>query len=144
MSAKTETDSFTLEFDLPHAPEKVWRGLTEPALLSQWLMNTDMIPSVGRQFQFTMEPTQWWDGIVNCEVLESDAPHRISYTWQSGPASSPLDTIVTWTLTPTPNGTKLVLEHSGFNPSNKFAFSGAKDGWLQKAGSALPGVLAGI
>lgn len=34
MNAKAETQSVTLEFDLPQAPAKVWRALTEPALLA--------------------------------------------------------------------------------------------------------------
>lgn len=76
---------------------------------------------------------------MNCEVLEV-APHkRLRYTWKV----SPVDTVVTWTLTPTPSGgTKLALEHSGFQPGN--AFEGAQQGWQRMAGEALPRVLAQI
>jgi len=145
MKAKTETQSISQEYDLPHPPAKVWRALTEPKLLSEWLMSTDMRPRVGNNFTFKAEPTPWWDGIVNCEVLELDPHKRLSYSWRSGPESSPLDTIVTWTLTPTPSGgTRLGLEHSGFSPANAFAFDGATKGWQRMVGERLREVLARV
>jgi uncharacterized protein YndB with AHSA1/START domain len=143
MTAKAETQSISQQYDLPYPPAKVWRALTEPELLSRWLMATDMQPAVGNSFTFESDPTPWWDGIVRCEVLELERPKRLSYTWRSGPESSPLDTVVTWTLTPTPSGgTRLSLEHSGFTPSNKFALDGASTGWQRMVGERLREVLA--
>lgn len=143
MTAKAETKSISMGYDLPHAPEKVWRALTEPKLLADWLMATDMRPVLGNSFTFKSDPTPWWDGIVHCEVLEFKPPKRISYTWRSGPESSPLDTVVTWTLTPTPSGgTRLELEHSGFVPGNAFAFDGASKGWQRMISEGLTKVLA--
>ena len=82
---------------------------------------------------------------MNCEVLEIDPHKRLRYSWRSGPESSPLDTVVTWTLTPTSSGgTRLSLEHSGFVPSNAFAFDGARKGWERKVGQGLTEVLAGL
>lgn len=142
MTENTETQTVALEYELPHSPAKVWRALTDPTLLGQWLMSTDMQPVVGRPFTFRMEPTQWWDGIVNCQVQEIDTHKRLRYTWASGPDSSPLDTVVTWTLTPTPTGgTMLQLVHSGFVAGNKFAYSGALDGWKHRIGVRLADVL---
>ncbi len=69
---------------------KVWRALTEPELLAAWLMSTDMRPLVGQGFTFKAEPTPWWDGIVNCEMLEVDPRKRLRYTWRRGPETSPL------------------------------------------------------
>jgi len=145
MKSKAETQSISLEYDLPHAPAKVWRALTEPELLAQWLMANDMRSAVGHGFTFKAEPTPWWDGIVHCEVLEVDLHRRLSYSWRSGSGSSGLDTVVTWTLTPTPSGgTRLALEHSGFLPANKFAFDGAGKGWERNVGERLREVLAGL
>jgi len=101
-----------------------------------------MQAAVGNSFTFRMEPSQWWDGIVHCEVLELEREKRLSYTWRSGPESSPLDTVVTWTLTPTGQGTRLTLEHTGFVPKNKFAFQGAEQGWQRNVGERLRQVLA--
>jgi uncharacterized protein YndB with AHSA1/START domain len=143
MNAKAETQSFSAEFDLPHPPVKVWRALTEPELLAEWLMATDMRPLVGSSFTFKADPTPWWDGIVHCEVLELDLHKRLRYSWRSGPESSPLDTVVTWKLTPTPSGgTLLALEHSGFLPANAFAFDGASKGWQRMVDERLREVLA--
>jgi uncharacterized protein YndB with AHSA1/START domain len=145
MTAKAETQSIAQEYDLPYPPAKVWRALTEPELLARWLMNNDMQPAVGRSFTFRMEPTKWWDGIVHSEVLEIEPLKRLSYTWRSGPESSPLDTVVTWTLTATASGgTRLRLEHSGFVPGNKFAFDGAAQGWQRMVNERLPEVLRTI
>jgi uncharacterized protein YndB with AHSA1/START domain len=145
MNAKAETQSISLEYDLPHPPAKVWRALTEPELLAKWIMANDMRPLVGHSFTFKAQPTPWWDGIVHCEVLEIDLHKRLRYSWRSGPESSPLDTVVTWTLTPTPSGgTRLALEHSGFLPANKFAFDGAGKGWRHMVGERLAEVLAGV
>lgn len=143
MNAKAETKSISMEYDLPHPPEKVWRALTEPKLLAAWLMVTDLRPLVGNSFTFKADPTPWWDGIVHCEVLELDLHKRLRYSWRSGPESSRLDTVVTWTLTPTPSGgTRLALEHSGFLPADAFAFDGASKGWQRMAGERLREVLA--
>ena len=70
MNANAESQSIALEYDLPHPPAKVWRALTEPDLVAQWIMDNDMVANVGHNFTFRMEPTPWWDGIVKCEVLE--------------------------------------------------------------------------
>jgi uncharacterized protein YndB with AHSA1/START domain len=143
MSAETETQTISIEYDLPHPPAKVWRALTEPELLAKWIMANDMQPLVGHAFTFRADPTPWWDGTVHCEVLEVEPGKRLRYTWRSGPDSSPLDTVVTWTLTPTPSGgTHLALEHSGFGPANAFAYDGAIQGWRRMVGERLGEVLS--
>jgi uncharacterized protein YndB with AHSA1/START domain len=140
----TETKSISQEYDLPHPPAKVWRALTDPELVAKWLLPNDLRATVGHGFTFkAAEPTQWWDGIVSCEVLEVDPHKRLRYTWRGGPESLKIDTVVTWTLTPTASGgTRLELEHSGFLPSNPFAYDGAGKGWQGMAGKRLPALLA--
>lgn len=144
MTTKTQaqTKSIAMEYDLPFPPAKVWRALTEPALLAKWLMSTDMQARVGQQFTFRMQPMPGWNGVVYCEVLEVEPEKRLRYTWKGGPESLEVDSVVTWTLTPTTSGTKLGLEHSGFSPDMPQAFNGAKYGWQKMAGQQLPQVLA--
>lgn len=139
------TRSITLGYDLPHPPAKVWRALTEPELLADWLMTTDMQPLVGQRFTFKSEPTPWWDGVVSCEVLELELHKRLRYTWRSGSAPSGLDTVVRWTLTVTASGgTRLTLEQSGFAPANGLALDGATTGWQRNIDERLRALLAWV
>lgn len=116
----TETRTVTMERELAHPPEKVWRALTQPHLLSEWLMKTDFAPEPGRAFTFTGE----W-GSVDCRILEIEAPRRLSYRWDA----MGLESVVTWTLTPTDTGTHLTMEQTGFRRDQDQAFHGARYGW---------------
>lgn len=136
MSATTATapsagDALTLEFDLPHPPEKVWRALTDPALLAEWLLPVlGFRPEPGAAFTFATQAHPGWDGVVHCRMLEADAPRRLRYTW----GVPFLDTVVTFTLAPTASGTRLTLVQSGFTPAQRREFGGARYGWTMMGG----------
>ena len=108
------------ERDLPHPPEKVWRALTTPHLLAEWLMAGDIAPVPGHAFRFEAD----WGG-VDCRVIEAEAERRLSMTW----VGMGVDTVVEFTLTPTPAGTLLRVEQSGFDDGNPMALRGATAGW---------------
>ncbi|MGL4619022.1 SRPBCC family protein [Chroococcidiopsis sp.] len=97
----------------PYSPQQVWRGLTERRSLAAWLMDNDFEPHIGHKFQFRTHSLPSLDGVICCEVLEIDAPKRLSYTWQDSYMSQP--SIVIWTLTPVDGGTQLQLEHRELN-----------------------------
>ena len=125
----TEIRTVVIERDIAHPPEKIWRALTEPHLIAEWLMKNDFRPDVGNRFNLTGE----WGGVLYCEVLDIE-PHRtLSYSWNFShdEAAFDLRSIVTFTLTPTAAGTHLRVEQSGFRPEQKQAFGGAKLGWQQ-------------
>ncbi len=125
---------FVIDYELAQPPAKVWRVLTEPELLKRWLMDNDIRPVVGHKFTFRAQPQPWWDGIVRCEVLEVDPGRLLRYTWKGGA----LDTLVTWTLTPSAGGgTVLRLEHSGFTDKDGFAYKGMSEGWGGKIAGRL-------
>lgn len=135
-----EGGELSLEFDLPHPPEKVWRALTEPELLEEWLLPVvGFRPELGSVFQFKREPVPGWDGTVHCRIIECDHLRKLSYAWVVGVMD--IDTLVTFTLTPTRGGTHLRLVHSGFRPSQKQNRGGAQYGW-RMMGERLTRVLA--
>jgi uncharacterized protein YndB with AHSA1/START domain len=115
----------------PHAPERVWRALTDPRAMAEWLMENDFVPRVGHRFQFRTAPAPGFDGVVSCEVLEVDEPRRLSYSWRGGWQRQP--TVVTWTLEPVAGGTRVLLEHSGFEGLGGLALSALLGrGWRSK------------
>lgn len=106
------SDAIVLEVEYPHPVERVWRALTDAEALGKWLMPNDFAPEVGHEFSFRTEPSQMWNGVVQCRVLELDPPHRLAFTWRGD--NGRLDTIVAFTLTYAAGGTRLRLEQSGF------------------------------
>jgi uncharacterized protein YndB with AHSA1/START domain len=137
---RAQTESISFEFDLHHVPAKVWRALTEPELLAQWLLPVvDLELARGGAFKLKTQPQPGWDGIVNGRFLEIEAQRRLSYSWVVGD----IDTVVTFTLTPTASGTRLSLVQSGFKASQKQNFGGARYGW-RLMGGRLIDVLANL
>ncbi|BCW90908.1 hypothetical protein sos41_40840 [Alphaproteobacteria bacterium SO-S41] len=134
-----ETRSVIVERDIPHSPEKLWRALTQPHLIAEWLMQNDFQPVVGHSFNLRGE----WGGVLDCEVLTVEPNRTLAYTWNftHDDATFDLKSVVTFTLTPTPAGTHLRMEQAGFRPTQKQAFGGALQGW-QGFLAKLEGVLA--
>jgi len=131
-TAPSQTESISFEFDLPRSPEKVWRALTDPVLLAEWLLPVvELKLEPGAAFTFKTQPYPGWDGIVNCRILEIEAHRKLSYTWVVGD----MDTVVTFTLTPTASGTRLSLVHAGFEPEQNFG--GARYGWKMMGGKLV-------
>lgn len=124
----TETRTVVVEREFPHPPEKLWRALTQPHLIAEWLMQNDFAPNVGHRFNLRGE----W-GVLDCEVLDAEPNETLSYTWnyEHDDAAYALQSVVTFTLMPTPAGTHLRMEQSGFRPDQKQAFGGAHAGWKQ-------------
>jgi len=134
MTARSQTESIAFEFDLRHPPEKVWRALTDPVLLADWLLPVfDLKLEPGAAFTFKTQPMPGWDGTVNCRCVEIQAQRKLSYTWVVGE----MDTVVTFTLSPTASGTRLSLVHSGFKPDQKQNFAGARYGWKMMGGKLV-------
>ena len=133
-TVSAQTDSISFEFDLPHPPEKVWRALTDPVLLAEWLLPVvEFRLEPGAEFMFKTQPYPGWDGIVNGRMLEIEAQRKLSYAW-----NVPfLETVVTFTLTPTASGTRLSLVQSGFKPDQKQNLGGARYGWRMMGGKLV-------
>jgi uncharacterized protein YndB with AHSA1/START domain len=137
---RAQTESISFEFDLRHPPEKVWRALTDPELLAEWLLPVvDLALEPGAAFTFKAQPQPGWDGIVDCRFLEMEAHRQLSYTWVVGDPGSEfsIDTVVTFTLTPTASGTRLSIVQSGFRPDQKRNVGGARYGWRMMGGKLV-------
>ena len=137
-TAPSQIEVISFEIDLKHAAEKVWRAISEPALLAEWLLpvvenKLKLEPQAA--FVFKTQPYPPWDGTVNCRVLEVDPHKKLSYAWVVGDME--LDTVVTFTLTPTESGTRLSLVQSGFKPDQKQSFGGARYGWRAMGGKLV-------
>jgi len=143
-----DIQDIVVEEVFPHPPEKIWKTLTTGALIGRWLMaQTGFEPVKGKRFTFQTKAGGAWDGIIHCQVLEVIANQRLVYSWKGGHEENvgygaPLDTVVSWTLSRTANGTRLRLVHAGFVvPRNKSAFEIMSGGW-KKVVSSL-GAIAG-
>jgi uncharacterized protein YndB with AHSA1/START domain len=125
----TDARSVVVEREFPFPPEKLWRALTQPLLIEEWLMKNDFKPVVGHSFNLRGE----WGGVLDCDVLAVEPNRTLSYTWNFAhdDAAYNLRSLVTFTLTPTSTGTLLRMEQSGFGPDQKQAYGGAHAGWKQ-------------
>lgn len=135
-----DTRTVTVEREIPHPPEKIWRALTTQHLIEEWLMKNDFGLDLGHRFQLRGD----W-GHVDCEILEVEPGRMLSYRWNH-PHADPafdLESTVIFTLEPAGTGTLLRVEQVGFRPDQKQAFGGARAGWpihlvnLEKTVAAL-------
>jgi uncharacterized protein YndB with AHSA1/START domain len=126
MSETSEVLSVVVERELPYPAEKIWRALTQPHLIAEWLMKNDFAPV--RDHTFTLS-AEW--GSVACTVREVEPDRSLSYTWDA----YGLESVVTWTLTPGARGTLLRMEQVGFRPDQQQAYQGAKFGWQKFFGN---------
>ena len=116
------------------APSAVWRALTDPALHAKWWAAGDIRAEVGHRFELDMGA---W-GKQPCEVLEVDPPHRFVYSFTAA-------WTLTWRLEEEGTGTRVFLEHSGFDLDDKRmadAFNRMRPGWRDVVLARLVAVAA--
>ncbi|UVK39394.1 SRPBCC domain-containing protein [Mesorhizobium sp. AR10] len=137
INTPTEARSVVVEREMTYPPEKIWRALTQPHLIEEWLMKNDFKPIVDHRFNLRKDPQPDVSIVVDCQVTAVEPNKTLSYTWEG----YGLESVVTWTLTPTSTGTHLRMEQSGFRPDQERAYRGARSGW-QQFFAALEQVLA--
>ena len=131
MTDSATTRTLVIEREMPHPPEKIWRALTQSSLMEEWLMKNDFQPEVGHRFTFRATPMAKWNGVIDCEVKAVEPYSRLSYSW----GSLGMESVVTFTLTPTESGTHLRMEQSGFRPDQEANYKGANYGWQKFIGN---------
>jgi len=149
VAVKPDTQEIVVDEVFPHRPETIWKTLTSGALMARWMMEPNGFePVAGKDFTFQTRPAGEWDGTIRCRVLEAIPNERLVYAWTGGHDGndgygSRLDTLVTWTLSPVSDGTRLRLVHSGFVlPRNDTAYRNMSEGWkkvVRNLGDAVEG-----
>jgi uncharacterized protein YndB with AHSA1/START domain len=135
----SDTHTLVIEREMPYPLEKIWRALTQGALIKEWLMDNDFEPVVGHRFSFRSKPVPNWNGVIESEVLVIEPNAKLSYSW----GTLGMESVVVWTLQATGSGTRVRMEHSGFRSDQDAAYKGANYGWQRFIGS-LEKVVAGL
>src|SRR5262249_43922102 len=128
--------------DYPHSPSKVWRALTDPALIALWSMRPEGFSAVaGTRFKLVARPQPGRRGFVQGEVLEARAPSLLRYPWVGNERDRPME--VTYRLEPQPGGTRLTFQHTGFVGFGGFMLAKLMmgPGWRKMLGTRVPAVL---
>ena len=103
-------------YDLSEPPEKVWRALTEPALVERWLIPNSAATG-GERPGFRGD-----GGRLVCTLIDAEPGRRVSYAWREGT----LDSVVTFSVAANDaGGTRLTVVHSGPAPTAGTAMLGA-------------------
>jgi uncharacterized protein YndB with AHSA1/START domain len=120
-----ELRSVVIEREIAAPAEKIWRALTQPHLIAEWLMKNDFKPVEGHRFTLSRTPRPDVNVVIDCAVTAVEPNRTLSYTW----SAYGLDSVVTFSLTPTASGTMLRVEQAGFGPDQDAAYKGARASW---------------
>jgi uncharacterized protein YndB with AHSA1/START domain len=140
----TETRTLVMEREFPHPPERLWRAITQPHLIAEWLLPNDFVAEQGHRFTLQSPGAPGWSGRIDCEVHEIEPGRQLSYSWDTGGGEEAMprfESVVTLTLEPVAGGTRLRMEQTGFTNANNYG--GARFGW-GKFLDRLDGVVAGL
>jgi uncharacterized protein YndB with AHSA1/START domain len=146
----TDPTAITVDQFVPHPPGRVWEALVDPEQVSSYFMATDFRPEIGADFTFTrrtVKPELREGRTIRCRVLELRPPEVLAYSWADAECEDGLDSVVTWTLHPEGTGTRILLEHRGFDPADP-VIQQLRDvmieGWGRLVHQLLTGHLAGL
>jgi uncharacterized protein YndB with AHSA1/START domain len=128
------TNTIRKELVVPQSQEVVWLAITDSSTLAEWMFPNDFRPIVGHEFTFQVPPNPAvkFEGLtVRCQVLECEPPNQLVFSWSAAELSK---SQVSFRLEPAGEGTRILLEHSGFDislPWGEQAYKGAEYGWAK-------------
>jgi uncharacterized protein YndB with AHSA1/START domain len=106
-------------YNIKASPEAVWRALTDPKEIQEWSgANAYFIPQAGALYTL-------WDGTIGGKIVEVVPMRKLVQTWKPQEWTRE-DSVVTFTLTPTRDGTRVDLLHVNVEESD---FDGSTKGW---------------
>jgi uncharacterized protein YndB with AHSA1/START domain len=106
-------ESIVVECELDEPREKVWRALTVPEIVAEW-MNVENVATPSREKRErpanqSLDPTQ-----LEYEVIAAEPPSQLQYRLREGDGRS-VESTVTFELSDTPTGgTRLRIVHDAF------------------------------
>jgi uncharacterized protein YndB with AHSA1/START domain len=95
----------------PRPVETVWRALTDPARLADWMGASQVEPRVGGRIEMMVDRSHPMTG----RVLAWEPPSVLAFTWSNTHAP---DSVVRYELVPDAGGTKLIFSHQGMPYEN--------------------------
>lgn len=107
LTGEDGTLSLRFERALAHPPERVWRALTDPEEIARWFTLAKLEPEAGGRVHLDFGS----QGEALGEITVWDPPRVLEHSWVWEGRTS----LVRWELTPTAEGTLLVLSHSGLD-----------------------------
>ncbi|HEX7594139.1 MAG TPA: SRPBCC domain-containing protein [Anaerolineae bacterium] len=106
-------------YEIAAAPAEVWRALTDPRIIEEWSGARANFPlEVGAAYAL-------WDGTIGGEIVEIVHGQKLAQTWKPQDWTR-TDSVVTFTLTPRGNGTRVDLLHVNVEESD---YDGTTEGW---------------
>ena len=105
---KAESRSISFEYELDEPIEKVWRALTTPEIVAEWLLPGDLKAKEGTHF--TLRDA---GEAIDCEVIAIEEQRSIRLRWRDDEARrGGLDSTVTFEVEGTASGgTHLRIVH---------------------------------
>lgn len=128
----TDLAPIVLERTFATTQDKLWRALTTPHLLAEWLMpNTLSQAAVGASFQFVKPATAWWNGVTDSRILAMRPQRHLALTFEptGQDALTAPKVEVRFDLTPLPQGVHLRFELVGFRQGQDQLIRGATGAW---------------
>jgi uncharacterized protein YndB with AHSA1/START domain len=104
----SESRSISFEYELDEPIEKVWRALTTPEIVAEWLLPSDMKAEEGARFTLSDTAER-----IDCEVIAIEEQRSIRWRWRDEEARrGGLDSTVTFEVEQTTGGgTHLRIVH---------------------------------
>ncbi|MNK07115.1 hypothetical protein D3C87_250250 [compost metagenome] len=153
-----------LDIFLPYDRDLVWRALTDADLLGKWFMLNNIKAETGHYFTFRMKAQKGWDGITHCEIISAIPRQYLAYTYRGEATGekalacagihsdkadkltkgifTKLDTVLSFSLEPTCDGTLLMVKQSGYKGIKLVLISFIMEmGWKKQLRKKLPNLL---